>query len=457
MRLGLHIQRENLAYKWLLGNSIFMSFSKEVFMRLMHSTGLNVKFAWPILTFIFLLVSTRMAQATGFLSLESSPTGAEVWYTGPDDPDRKYLGDTPLESRELTTGRYDLWLILPSHDTLAISDVVIAEGQVTQLNREIPTHYGFLEVLTQPDSSEIWLDGVRIGPSPYVNNLVLPGISKLKVVPRESHFKNSMRTLSLGKGDSTQLNISSPYRDKSFGYENLSLPPLRFQIEAGLGFRSVTAVYDSAGKRIKYATDSIPSQWDIPLKVRLGLPHDFEIHLELPFKNFSETEASFRSNMKGGVKYTLRPYNVGFDISYGLGLKNTKQALGHDFLALTLLAAASKGKIVGQAQAGFEFHFAEKSDNKKDPGEQGIVHAQIGYLVEPFMPYLGLTGMVRLNGDDNGKTVEDGGHLIIPEPGLIIDVADLISFQFGVPFTIAGKNGPSYWGMHLSMSLGFGM
>src|SRR6185503_2797951 len=112
---------------------------------------------------LLLFFLAKGALATGFLSLESSPTGAEVWYTGPEDPDRKYLGDTPLENRELPTGRYNFWLILPSHDTLAVPDVYIAEGQVTQVNREIPTHYGSLEIVTDPDTSELWLDGVKIG------------------------------------------------------------------------------------------------------------------------------------------------------------------------------------------------------------------------------------------------------------------------------------------------------
>jgi hypothetical protein len=419
--------------------------------------GHNRKQGSLLLAFSILVFSASIARATGYLTLESSPTGAEVWYTGPDDPDKKYLGDTPLESRELSTGRYNVWLILPSHDTLAIPDVVIVEGQVTQLNREIPTHYGYLEVTTEPDSAEMWLDGVKIGSSPYVNNLVLPGISRFKVNPRESHFKSTARSLALGKGDSTNLNVIAPYRDKSFGYENLSLPPLRFQFETGLQYRSVTAYYDSSGKRIKFATDSIPTQWDFPLGVRLGLPQGFEIHLLLPFKTHDDSLASFRSNMKAGVKYTYRPYNVGFDLSYGLGFKNSADALNHDFLALTLLGMASKDKIVAQAQAGFEFHFADKSNNKWDPGDVGIVHAQIGYLVDPFFPYLGVTANIHLNSSLNGKTIEDSGYILMPEPGLIIDVVDLLSLQFGVPFTVVGKNNGSFWGLHLSLSLGLGL
>lgn len=409
------------------------------------------------------MVAAASVRATGFLSLESSPTGAEVWYTGPDDPDKKYLGDTPLESRELPVGRYNLWLILASHDTLAIPDVYVAEGQVTQLNREIPTHYGYLEVNTEPDSAEIWLDGVRIGPSPYINNLVLPGVSNLKVMPRESHFKNSSRNLSVGKGDSIRLEVTAPYRDKSFLQENLALPTWRFQLESGIQFRSATGFYDTAGKKIKTPTDSaeLPSQWDFPIGVRLGLPQGFEAHLQLPFQSHTnpqvakDTVAVFPANMRAGVKYTLRPYNVGFDITYGLGFKKSAVALDHDFLALTAIGAASKGKILGEAQAGFEFHFSSKANNKFDPGDMAFAHAQAGYLVDPFTPYLGLTGQFRLEDDIGGKTVKNsGGYVLIPEPGLIVDVADLLSFQFGVPFTIVGKNAGSYWGVHLSFSLG---
>ena len=419
------------------------------------------------LAMLFLLTAVAAAKATGFLTLESSPTGAEVWYTGPEDPDKKYLGDTPLENRELPVGRYNVWLILASHDTLAIPDVYIAEGQVTQLNKEIPTHYGYLEVGTDPDSSDIWLDGVRIGPSPYVNNLVLPGVSLLKVMPREAVFKNSARSLNVGKGDSIRLAIASPYRDKSFLQENLSLPTWRFQLETGLQYRSQTGFYDDSAKKVKFATDSVdlPSQWDFPVTVRLGLPEGFETHLTLPFNSHDNTHAPdtgalkgasvFPSNMRLGVKYTYRPYNVGFDLTYALGFNKSTVALDHDYLALTLLGMASKGKILGEAQAGFEFHFSSKANNKLDPGDVAFAHAQVGYLVDPFTPYLGLAAAFHLQDDVSGKAVSaSGGYLLIPEPGLIVDVADRVSLQFGVPFTIVGKNASSYWGLHLSLSVG---
>jgi hypothetical protein len=408
------------------------------------------------------LLAAMAAHATGFLTLESSPNGAEVWYTGPDDPDKKYLGDTPLERRELPVGKYNLWLILSSHDTLAVPDVYIAEGQTTQMTREIPTHYGFLEVNTDPDSADIWLDGVRIGPSPYVNNLVLPGNYDLKAIPREAHMKTSIRSITVGKGDSIRLAIQAPYRDKSYLQENLSLPPWRVQAEAGIEFRSWTGNYPDTGSRAAFSTDSsdLPSQWDFPVNVRLGLPHDLEIHILLPFaasdnpQQTDDTVANFRSNMRLGLKYTYRPLNLGLDASYAFGFKHNKQAFDHDFLALTAIAEGSKGKIYGQAQAGIEFHFASKADNKLDPGDVILAHAQVGYLLDPFTPYLGLSALYHFEETRGSTTLYKAGYQLVPEPGFILDFADKVSLQFGVPFTIVGKNAQSYWGMHLSLSAG---
>lgn len=404
-----------------------------------------------------LALAASTAFATGFLSVESSPNGAEIWYTGPDDPDRKYLGDTPLENREMPTGRYNLWLILASHDTLAVPEISVHEGQHTLVNREIPTSYGYLAVATSPDSAGIWLDGVMAGTSPLENDLMLPGTRKLKVDPREAHLRNTASTLRIQKGDTILLSILSPYRDKTFQREHLSLTPWRLQLEAGLQQRTRTGIYDTAGKRDKASTDEKRGQTDFPLGFRLGLPQGFEVHMSLPFKTYDDkdTVAAFPSNMTAGLKYTYRPLNVGADITYGLGFEDATDALTHDFLALSVLGAASKGNIVADAQAGFEFHFTDKVNSEMDHGDKAIVHARAGYLVDPFLPYLGLTGVLALSGDLDGKSLDDGGYLVIPEPGVTVEIDDWLGLEVGIPFTILGKGRgvPSFWGIHGSVAV----
>lgn len=395
------------------------------------------------------------ARATGFLTVESSPNGAEVWYTGPDDPDRKYLGDTPLEKRELPTGRYNLWLILAGADTLAVPDISVHEGQHTLVNREIPTHYGYLEMRTSPDSAVIWLDGVNVGTSPFENNLMLPGDRKLKIDPRESHFRNTALKQPINKGDTIRLSVVSPYRNKSFRQENLSLTPWRMQIEFGVQRSFFTGAYDDQGKRDKFPDSLRRAQTDFPTGARLGLPKGFELHLVLPFKGYDDkdTVAPSRSNMKAGIKYTYRPYNVGADISYGLGFEEGPDALPNDFLALTLMAMASKGDIVGEAALGYEFHFPLKGNKEIDPGDFAKARVQAGYLIDPWMPYLAVNAALHLAGDDDGASLKDDGHLVMPELGLLFDLDDFFSFQLGIPFSVLGRNAGSQWGIHGSLSL----
>lgn len=406
-----------------------------------------------VATIALFALFAQAALATGFLSVESSPNGAEVWYTGPDDPDRKYLGDTPLENREMPTGRYNLWLILPTHDTLAVPEISIAEGQHTLVNREIPTHYGNLEVQTLPDSAEIWLDGVKVGFSPYENNLMLAGDRRLKIDPRDAIFRNTALKLPINKGDTIRMTLTSPYRNKSFLNENLSLTPWRLGLEFGLQHRTATGFYDTT-KRDPFSNAEKRTQLDFPIAARLGLPQGFEVHLLLPFKSFNKGDtAVFPSNMQAGVKYTYRPYNVGLDVTWGQGFKDGKDAFTHDYLSLTLLGMHSKGNIVADAQAGFQFHFSDKDSSILNYGDEAHLHARIGYLLDPFMPYLGVTGILRLNGTNDGESEENGGHLIIPEPGFTVEIDDLFSVQMGIPFTVFGKRNLSYWGMHGSLSL----
>ena len=417
----------------------------------------------PLSALIPALVASMVALAlgSGTLSLQTQPSEAETWYSSQYDSLRHYLGNTPLEGRELPAGSYSLWLILPGHDTLALAEVAIVEGQQTRISRDIPTHYNSLEVATDPDSAQLWLDGVRLGFSPYANGLLLPGSYVLRARPRDSRFLNSSRAVTVSKGDSARVRIIFPFRDKSFLAEGLSLPPWRMQWEAGAQYRSLTGYYDGAGRNHR---PPLGARWqqDFPLAGRLGLPAGVEIHFLAPFKTFDGKDplAPFPSNARVGAKYTYRPLGLGLDASYGIGVKDAESSLNHDFLALTALAAASRGKFLGLFQAGFEFHFREKQSGGTDPGDQARAHVQVGYLADPVTPYLAFAGHLRLAGEAEDNSTEEGGYVLSPEPGLILDLADRASFQLGIPFTLSGKGGGSaggegFWGIHGSVAFGY--
>jgi hypothetical protein len=56
---------------------------------------------------------------------------------------------------------------------------------------------------------------------------MLAGDRRLKIDPRDGIFRNTALKLPINKGDTIRMTVTSPYRNKSFLNENLSLTPWR--------------------------------------------------------------------------------------------------------------------------------------------------------------------------------------------------------------------------------------
>ncbi len=403
-----------------------------------------------------LLANAATLLAAGFLTLETTPPGVEVWAIKSGTNKPEYMGDSPFLRRELPPGRYELLLIQNGKDTLRVPDVEIQDGQYAQISKEMPANYSSLSVQTEPDSGEVWLDGVKLGNSPYFNNLVLPGTYTLKLVPREAWHRRRIEKIQINKGDSLHLDRPFSFRDKSFLEENLSMRAGAFQLEGGYQFGSIYGRFDSTGKRINQSFAK-RNQNDFPLTLRVGFPFGLETHFQLPFDSYrqdSTLKAPFSRDFSFGLKYTYRPLGVGADISYSVGSDTAKGGFNHDRLAVTLLGCFAKNQILLLGNGGYELHFTDKDNNHLTPGDELFVNAKVGYAAEGFMPYLGVLGRFRLNGTKDIESLP-GGHVLGVEPGMVVDIADWTSFQFGIPFTLIGKNNPNYWALHLSIATRF--
>ncbi len=413
--------------------------------------------AWLALA---IALSFPSAWASGFLTLETNPTGAEIWYAPAGGMERRYLGDSPITNRELAPGQYDFWIIVENRDTLSLPGITLYEGQHTQVSRELPLHYAFLEVTTDPDSGQIRMDEVELGSAPYTNPLVHPNTYKLQIKPKSVLYRSRTENLTLVKGDSLHLRRVLSYRDKAFMHENVSVSPGKIQLETGIQYRSLFGNIDSTGKRKNLPNGQDKSQVDFPLTLRVGLPFGLEAHVLIPFKGYQKMDitraAPFPSDLAFGLKYTLRPFNVGLDVDYAVGRKTKDGGLNHDVITLQALGLLDKDKLLFQGNAGFEFHLHDKDNSQLNPGNNVSVRARAGYVADPFMPYLAAMAHFKLTGDVNGVERNDGGYGIGLEPGLILDVQDWVSFQFGIPFEVLGKNDVLFWGLHFSLAARFG-
>jgi len=409
-------------------------------------------------TVLGLTLGLQTAWSSGFLTLETNPSGAEIWYAPLGGLERRYLGDSPIQSREIIPGQYDFWVIVENRDTLSLPGITVYEGQHTQISRELPLHYAFLHLTTEPDSGEIHMDDINLGLSPYTNPLVHPNTYTLQLLPKSNRYRPRQEKLTLKKGDSLDLYRPFSYRDKAFLWENLSVLPGRVQLESGIWYRSLFGFMDSTGKRKNFPNENVKSQIDLPLTLRLGLPYGIEGHVLIPFKSYEKMNgaAPFASDLAFGLKYTLRPYNIGLDADYAVGRSAKNGGLNHDVLTLQLLGMLDKDKLLFQGNAGFQFHMHDNSDRLINPGNQIFLRAQAGYVAGAVMPYLAAMAGFHLSGDRDGEDLDNANYHIDLEPGLTLDVQDWVSFQLGIPFAALGSETPVYWGIHLSFAARFG-
>jgi hypothetical protein len=402
------------------------------------------------------LLATRVL-ASGYLTVETTPSGVEIWYARPGEARMQYLGDSPLEGRELRPGTYGLWLI-SGKDTLAVPGVSIAEGQHTRVSREMPADYGSLRVVTDPDSGEIRLDGVKLGNSPYSNSLVLPGNYRLQLVPRGAQHRSRSEKLAVRKGDTLDYRRPFSFRDKSFLEENLPVRPWALQLEWGWQFLSQSSSFDTSGKRKSLADSLARSQSDFPATLRLGFPYGLELHAQLPFHAYDDKDpgAPAPRDFLMGLKYAYRPLGAGIDASYSFGTDAADGGFNHNRLILTAVGVHARGKILLLGNAGFAFHFTDRDSSGFNPGDVLFANARIGYAAGPFLPYLGAKADFILDGNLNDSTGIPGGRVIALEPGVVFDIADLASLQLAVPFAVLGKNAAAYWALQASLALRFG-
>ncbi len=434
--------------------------------------GVRHSILFTVVLAFFSLLMPSLVMASGYLTLETNPTGAEIWFAISGGSERRYLGDSPIENREMVPGTYDFWIIVENRDTLTMPSVHLVEGQHTQLSRELPLQYAYIEIQTDPDSGGIRMDEVELGAAPYSNAMMHPNTYRMQLSPRSVRFRPRVEKVTLQKGDSLKLMRPFSYRDKSFGRENVSILPGRIQVEGGIQYRNLFGVIDdTAGKRHNFDNGDDKNQVDFPLTLRVGLPFGIEPHLVIPFKRYQKfsTElatkyslpegfggsAPFPADLAAGLKFTLRPFNAGVDLTYAFGQKASKGGQNHDVLTLQALGMLDKDKLLFQGNAGFEFHFRDMDNHQMNPGNQVFVHAQAGYVADAIQPYLGADMRFALNGDINGEALDNSGYSLALEPGIVLDVQDWVSFQLGIPFTAIGSNTVMFWGIHFSMAVRF--
>ena len=119
-------------------------------------------------------LTLELAPAFGRLEVSSEPSGADVWLDG------EKVGTTPYSKDKLRSGTYELRVERALHLTHKAT-VAVRDGETTREAVRLTANYGALVVESEPSGADVWLDGEKVGTTPYSRDKLRSGSYELRV------------------------------------------------------------------------------------------------------------------------------------------------------------------------------------------------------------------------------------------------------------------------------------
>ena len=133
-------------------------------------------YLFTTLLLLFFLISITFAFAQNAnLSVYSFPSGAKVFLDG-----GYYIGQTPLEGREISPGNHKITLVLLNYDKYA-EDIYISPGKSLNLFVNLPPIFGKVQLTSELEGAMVYINDEYVGNAPLVIDLG-PGSYQLKLI-----------------------------------------------------------------------------------------------------------------------------------------------------------------------------------------------------------------------------------------------------------------------------------
>ncbi len=120
-------------------------------------------------------VELKLLPRFGTLSVSSEPAGAEVRLEG------ERVGQTPWTDPRRRSGTYALRVVQPRYLVFEQS-VTVRDGETTPVVAKLVPNFGGLRIESEPPGAEVWLDGKRVGQTPWSDGRHRLGTYELRVV-----------------------------------------------------------------------------------------------------------------------------------------------------------------------------------------------------------------------------------------------------------------------------------
>ena len=155
---------------------------------------------------------TVTGQSDAVLTVRTQPEGLEVWLG------EKYLGDSPIDGRHVSPGRYTLRIVSGTMHVSESEEVYLQAGEHKVVEKTVGVKYGSLRIETRPAGAEVSV-GSSMGVTPLANDLITPGKYRLEIRPPNRRYKGVTEEVTVVPGETVRiertLERTSPFTTKA--------------------------------------------------------------------------------------------------------------------------------------------------------------------------------------------------------------------------------------------------
>lgn len=120
------------------------------------------------------LPKIKLQPKFGYIAVSSKPAGAEIFLDG------QSLGTAPIARREIESGKHTLRAEYALYHDKTKS-FTIDDGDDRQVELQLDPAFGSLKVESEPRGAEVFIDGEKVGTTPYADEKIASGVYELRV------------------------------------------------------------------------------------------------------------------------------------------------------------------------------------------------------------------------------------------------------------------------------------
>jgi hypothetical protein len=147
---------------------------------------------------IFFFSGCLLADQEGFLTVNTEPSGVEVWL------DNNFIGNSPVNDRKMPAGNYEVKLIDPIQKISLVEQVYIGANSTVVVEKTLVSKYGALKVNSVPENADVYLS-IPLGKTPLSNEFIVPGKFLVEVRHPDKKYLLSSKNIVVNAGEPVTL------------------------------------------------------------------------------------------------------------------------------------------------------------------------------------------------------------------------------------------------------------